>query len=47
MKTSENGGLLRRLPLFSKLSIVSSYIFHFQVPLSNVILDLLLISSIR
>ena len=31
MKTSENGGLLRRLPLFSKLYIISSDKCHFQI----------------
>ncbi len=31
MKTSDNGGLLKLLPLFSKLSIISTYKRHFQI----------------
>ncbi len=47
MSTADNGGLLRRLPLFSKLDFISSYTGHFQVPLRNFLWNLLLISPIR
>jgi hypothetical protein len=35
MKTSDNGGFLGRLPLFSKLSILSMYKRHFQIVVHN------------
>ena len=35
MSTADNGGLLRRLSLFSKLSLISSYTCYFLISSHN------------